>query len=288
MYDLTIVFLKRCFLLGLLSLLYGCRAAQTIPIQNLEAAPPGNAVQFFYETSGGEAEGYLVRPKGDGPFPLMVLLHGDSWRRGGAKSIIPVAQQFSTDLCYTSLAISLPGYGMTKVAGTSDRDVIARVVVDGISKVRDLPWVDRKTVMLYGFSRGAVFAATLVGMIQDLRGAVFHSGAYDLVRLYRETPSQWLRRSLNPKGETNPSLLNVLPEVSGWTAPTLILHGGKDQLIPTSQAFLLHARLQASGKPHRFVVFPDAGHHLPVSSVRDEVLAFLSQYIGSACFPNDR
>ncbi|MFQ5902842.1 MAG: alpha/beta hydrolase family protein [Candidatus Binatia bacterium] len=280
---------KRGFAIFLISLFYGCNTAQTIPVQNLEASPAGTAVQFFYKSQGGNAEGYLIRPKGNGPFPLVVLLHGHSWRREGAKRIIPVAEKFSTNLCYASLAISLPGYGMTKVAGdrNRDRDIIARVILDGISKVSGLPWVDGTHVMLYGFSRGATFAATLAGKVQGLRSVVLHSGAYDIGRLYRDTSSAWVRRTLNPNGEVKPHLFSVLPEVSGWTAPTLILHGAKDQLVPTSQAFLLRDRLATLGKPHRFVIFPHADHRLPPKGVREEVLSFLNQYIGSACLLND-
>ncbi len=275
---------KRLFLLVLISLFYGCNAVQTIPFQSLETSPPGTVVQFFYESQGGQAEGYLIRPKGDGPFPLMVLLHGHSWRREGASRVIPVGEQFSTELCYASLAISLPGYGMTDIPGHNDnREIIRRVVVDGISKVRELPWVNPKRVMLYGFSRGAVFAATLAGKVDGLRSVVLHSGAYDIGRLYKDTPSQWVRRSINPNGESNPRLFSVLPEVSNWNAPALILHGGNDQLVPTNQAYLLRDRLRALGKPHRLVLFPDAGHRLPLNGVREEVLSFLTQHVGSAC-----
>ncbi|MGH7771656.1 MAG: alpha/beta hydrolase family protein [Candidatus Binatia bacterium] len=276
--------LKSLFPIVFISLFYGCNAFQTAPLQNLEGSPPEAVVQFFYASQGGKAEGYLIRPKGDGPFPLMVLLHGHSWKREGATRIIPVAEEFSTELCYASLAISLPGYGMTEIPGDNDnREIIRRVVADGISKVRDLHWVDRKRVMLYGFSRGAVFAATLAGKLQSLQSVVLHSGAYDIGRLYKDTPSPWLRRSINPNGESNPHFFSILPEVSNWTAPTLILHGGNDQLVPTNQAYLLRDRLKALGKPHHLVLFPSAGHRLPLNGVREEVLSFLTQHVGSAC-----
>lgn len=272
---------KRYLPLIFVGILFGC--IQTIPLHNLAGSPAGTASQFFYESRGGKVEAFLTRPKGKGPFPMIVLLHGDSRIRAGAKRIIPVAEQFSDDLCYASLAISLPGYGMTEVEGDSDRDIIGGVVMDGISKVRELPWIDQKNVLLYGFSRGAVFAATLVPKIQGLRGVILHSGAYDLNRLYKETSAQWVRQSLNPNGVPNPMLFNILSDLPKWSAPTLILHGGNDQMVPTSQAFLLHDRLEALGKPHRFAIFPDAGHRLPSDRVRKEVLSFLAQHVGSAC-----
>lgn len=242
------------------------------------------AVQFFYDSQGGTVEGFLSRPAKNGRFPLMVLLHGHDWARSGAQGVVPIAEQFSQELCYASLAISLPGYGSTRVAGSdADSDVVAGVVLDGIAKAAQLPWVDGTKIMLYGFSRGASFAAIVTGRIPELRGVILHSGAYDLMRLYLTTPNFWLRRLMNPHGKATPALFNVLADTANWTAPALILHGGRDDLIPATQATLLRDRLEALGKPHRFVLFPDSGHRLPPTTVKGEVVAFLAKYVGSGC-----
>jgi dipeptidyl aminopeptidase/acylaminoacyl peptidase len=274
---------KRAFVLLAITFLFGCSAALTTPLRNPQTQSPGETVRFFYDSQGGKVEGYLVRPKGDGPFPLMVLLHGHSWIGVGASRIVPVAEQFSSELCYAGLAISMPGYGNTEVAGDSDQDIITGLVLDGIAKVGELPWIDQNRLLLYGFSRGAVFAAASVNRISHLRAVVLHSGAYDLPRLYQETPTLWVRRFLNPNGEPSPSLFTILPETSAWSAPTLILHGAQDNVIPVNQAQLLNDQLEAMGKPHHLVIFPEADHRLPSGQVRDEVRTFLQQQVGSAC-----
>jgi len=277
--------MSRWFLspLLLLTLASACNSHSALSPTIIQDAP-GKAIQFFYESRGGSDEGFFSRPEGNGRFPLVVLLHGHSWLRSGAKQMVPVAEQFSQELCYATLAISLPGYGMTDVpASETDTETIAGLILDGIAKVRDLPWVDEDRVMLYGFSRGASFAAILAGRIPHLRSVVLHSGAYDLVRLYQNTPNGWLRHLMNPRGETEPQLFNALAEAPRWRAPTLILHGGRDQVIPPSQAVMLHNKLQSLGKTHRLVVFPDSGHRLPPGSVKGEVAAFLKQHTGSGC-----
>lgn len=270
------------FIIFIIGLLWGCGSVQTISVQELEASPAGRAVQFFYESQGGSVEGYLVRPEGPGPFPLIVLLHGHSFSRKGANRIVPAAVQISKDLCYVSLAISLPGYGSTRLAGENDKEVIDRVVLDGIAQTRRLSWVNGE-VVLYGFSRGAFFVATLASKVPGLRSIILHSGAYDIARLYQDTPTQWVRQSINPNGEGHPHLLSVLPEVPGWSAPALILHGARDQVVPSNQAFLLRERLEALSKPYRFVIFPDAGHFLPLEGVKEEVYSFLDRNVGRAC-----
>ena len=54
---------------------------------------------------------------------------------------------------------------------------------------------------------------------------------------------------LNPTGEENSKLISILPEVSTWSAPTLVLHGEKDFLIPVKQATLLRDSLEIAKKP---------------------------------------
>jgi len=88
---------------------------------------------------------------------------------------------------------------------------------------------------------------------------------------------------LNPNGEENPKLISILPEVSTWYAPTLVLHGEKDSLVSVKQANLLRDSLEAARKPYRFVLYPDNGHRLPVEDVRKKTTAFLEENSGSAC-----
>jgi hypothetical protein len=59
---------------ALFTLVYGCSTLQTIPLEELADSPMGAPAQFFYDSAGGRAEGYLIRPEGKGPFPLVVLL----------------------------------------------------------------------------------------------------------------------------------------------------------------------------------------------------------------------
>jgi dipeptidyl aminopeptidase/acylaminoacyl peptidase len=131
-------------------------------------------------------------------------------------------------------------------------------------------------------------AAALINQIEGLRGALLYSGAYDLRRLYQDTRSYWLRKLLNPNGEAEPRLDNLLPETARWKNSTLILHGEQDTLIPVSQATLLSDQLKRLGKPYRLVLFPNYGHRLPLQDIKHQALAFLRDNGGTACKVNDR
>jgi dipeptidyl aminopeptidase/acylaminoacyl peptidase len=261
--------------------LVACNAARKISIEALSDAPAGITSRFVFPTSGSSAEAYLTRPAGPGPFPLIILLHSHTIGFIGAGSIVPEAEAFASDLCYAGLAVSLPGYGATEVPPGIDPNITLNVVLDAVSLVKKLPWIDSKRFYLYGFSRGAFFAALLANRLEGIEGIVLHSGAYDLNRLYQETP--WIRSLLNPNGERNPKLISILPEVPTWYAPTLILHGGKDSVVSVQQAILLRDSLEAAKKPYRFVLYPDNGHRLPPEDVRKKATAFLEENSGSAC-----
>jgi poly(3-hydroxybutyrate) depolymerase len=93
--------------------LAACNTTKTIPIQSLADAPAGDTSHFVFPTLGANAEAFLTRPAGAGPFPLMILLHGHTLAAIGAESIVSMAEAFARDLCYAGLAVSLPGYGAT-------------------------------------------------------------------------------------------------------------------------------------------------------------------------------
>ncbi len=263
--------------------LTGCGGVHNAELSQLENAAPAAATRFFYETQGGKAEAFIVRPEGKGPFPLIVLVHGHSRSGRGAEVLTPVAELFAKHLCYAAVAVSLPGYGATEVANGADREVVTGVLNDGIAALTRLSWIDRQKIVLYGFSRGAVFTAAAISRLPHLRAVVLHSGAYDLGELYRDTSAEWIRQVLNPTGMAQPKLFNVLPEVGRWGVPTLVLHGAKDPLLPVNQAEMLDQSLTAARLPHRTVIFPDAGHRLPLDGIAKAVFSFLQEYVGTGC-----
>jgi dipeptidyl aminopeptidase/acylaminoacyl peptidase len=264
--------------------LVACNPTKRITIEALRDTSAGGTSRFVFPSTGSNAEAYLTRPSGPGPYPLMILLHGHTFGSiGGAESVVPEAEAFASDLCYAGLAVSLPGYGATEVPPALDPKITLNVVLDGVSLVKKLPWIDAKRLLLYGFSRGAFFAALLANRLEGIEGIVLHSGAYDLNRFYQDT--LWFRSMLNPNGEQNPKLNSILPEVPTWHAPTLVLHGGKDSLVSVQQANLLRDSLEAAKKPYHFVLYPNNGHRLPPEDVRKKATAFLKENSGSACRP---
>jgi dipeptidyl aminopeptidase/acylaminoacyl peptidase len=260
---------------------------KTLSVRDLSQLSEASTNRFLFASADGIAEAYITRPRGQGPFPLMVMLHGHSWFGIGARRLLPAAQFFAGELCYATLALSLPGYGRTEIAGGPTAPATRAVVLDAIALAQQLPWVDAKRLYLYGFSRGAVVATALINQIEAVKGVLLLAGAYDLPRLYQDTHSMWIRKLLNPNGDAAPKLPNYLPETERWSAPTLILHGTEDGMIPVSQANLLRDQLQSFGKPHRLVLLTDRGHWLRLDEIKQPAVSFLQANGGSACSTND-
>jgi dipeptidyl aminopeptidase/acylaminoacyl peptidase len=263
--------------------LTGCNSFPLVPYQKLGILEDRQTVRFFYPSAGGQIEAYMARPRGTGPFPLVILLHGHSLSGRGAEQVLSTAETFTREICFASLAISLPGYGSSDLVQGSTEEATRQVVKDGVAYARQIRWVDRSQVFFYGVSRGAIVAAAMLNEVEGMSGAVLYSGAYDLGRLYRETPSFWVRKILNPEGDADPKLFNLLAEGAKWRVPTLILHGEQDQIIPVNQARLLRDRLQSAGVYHDLVLYPEHGHFLPRANVRERSMKFLKAFAAPPC-----
>jgi len=241
-------------------------------------APPG-AENLAAQWMNVEAPGLgvmltaIVRPRGPGPFPIIVLLHGT---HGFAHEYVRLAQDLATGADVLAVAAcwfrGSAGSGarfITPIAcpdappmspPASPESVQALIAL--VETVRTLPGARPDRVGLFGHSRGAAPILSYIVRAGDVRAAILNSGGY-------------------------PAGLSTEVKV-----PILILHGSADSpadggvaVTNVQMARDFEAKLRAAGKPVEAVYYERGRHNdIFTSSIqyRDEVqkmVTFLRRHL---------
>src|SRR5262252_10041782 len=88
----------------ILLFVFACITTPVVSYSGLKILQSEQTVRFFYPSAGGKVEAYIVRPRGDGPFPLVVLLHGHSLVGRGAEQVLSTAEALAKENCFAGLA----------------------------------------------------------------------------------------------------------------------------------------------------------------------------------------
>jgi pimeloyl-ACP methyl ester carboxylesterase len=117
---------------------------------------------------------FWTRPAGDGPYPVLLLIHGHQERlRNGGEAFVRTGRLgVIATRGYVAAALSQPGYGDSDgppdYCGPFTQDA-TMVAVDFL---RRQPFVDSKRMALYGYSRGAIVASMVATRDPQLAAVV--------------------------------------------------------------------------------------------------------------------
>ncbi len=213
-------------------------------------------------------------PKGTGPFPLLIWIHGGGWEGGNKTGYGPFASQLAR-----GYAIATINYRYSKHAVFPAQIHDAKAAVRFLRANAKTYQLDTEKFGVGGSSAGGHLAALLgtSGGVKELEGeadakpdtsrvqAVFDLfGPTDLGKLSPAgAPANPVTRLLG--GDTG---LKKLLAQSGTPQtyitkddpPFLIAHGDKDQLVPLKQSEDLHEALTKEGVPSELLVVKGAGH----------------------------
>ena len=248
----------------------------------LTAIGTGNAWRPLEEIDtaaddGHPVHGWLVRPDGPGPHPVLLLIHGGpfaqySWR------VFDEAQVYA-DHGY-AVVMGNPrgssGYGQAHgqavvgdVGEICGRDLIA--LLDAALKGDGL---DGDRVGVLGGSHGGFMTAWLAGHHPDrFRAAVPERGVYAIDSFLGSSDIGWFfSRDLWDEPETW-AANSPIAAVPRTTAPTLVIHSEEDWRVPLEQAQRYYVALRQSGVTAELLLFPGEGHEMSRSGLPSHRLA---------------
>jgi dipeptidyl aminopeptidase/acylaminoacyl peptidase len=203
------------------------------------------------------------KPKGEGPFPAIVMFHGApggrgmdqlvGWSRGDHGG--PVWERFLQE-GYVVVVADYRGGDWNQMNKPSSTGLVT-AIDDGISVVdyvQNLPYVKRAEVSVYGVSLGGNLVLYLASRMPTLHAVVAGAPA----------PIWFLGYQVGANG-ARPDFATTPPDpviskenITPITAPVLILVGTEDRLLPLDTR--LHDELAKHGKSVRMEVY-EHGYH---------------------------
>lgn len=229
----------------------------------------------------------LAYPKdGNGPFPCVICIHGGGWLRGSRKSHVPLICELASQ-GYVAAAVSYRfAPECTFPAQFHDVQDAVRWLRENARKYK----IDKERIAALGYSSGGNLACLLgMGCAQDeltakgdahkessrVQAVVSYSGLMDLSQMHQccvngELP--FLERKLitlslecylgGSPDKAPCAYIKASPMTFATknTAPTLLVHGGADTLVPMEQSKMLEKKLRAAGAEVNLVSVEKAFH----------------------------
>jgi alpha-beta hydrolase superfamily lysophospholipase len=255
-------------------------------------SPKFKAYLIFYESDGLRISGMMNVPKGEGPFPVIVLCHGyihpdkyatgnDTWRQA----------DYLADHGYVTIAPDYRSHAASDDAASFFHIGYAQDVLNLIASLNTVDKADPRRVGLWGHSMGGAIAlkAGVVSKTVDavaLFGAVHADervnfeygmgngpGAYGVSLM--GTPNSGLFSHLLYKRMSPINYLDLSPPLS-------IHHGTADTVVPYEWSEDLYQAAQEQGLAAELFLYPGAEHTLVGEDwdlAMERTLDFFDRYV---------
>ena len=194
-----------------------------------------------YRAEGLEIPCLFCIPAGEGPFPLVMTLHGSD----GFKSN------------HAQIARIIAGEGIAAMAptwfgGESPRahwdELQADDITAGVAWLRNRPEVDTDRLGMIGFSRGGGLALIMGALMPRTRAIVNYFGLTAWQGGLQEFPNLPLNAA------------DAYDFVRRIHCPILSFHGAMDTVVPAEDTLNLNAACQKYGIDHNYIIYPDVDH----------------------------
>lgn len=208
--------------------------------------------------------------------PAILAFHG--WA-GTKENLIPTCLGFA-EAGYVVLAMDLRGHGESQgiadLGGLDQQD--GRVAIDYLVSRTDI--VNSSALATWGSSFGGVISLLVAGTDPRISTAIASSTPSNISAWLLERDFRWQERVnfrphviIDPGNKTELDIRNPITHLDNISS-LLILHGENDAIVPVQQARDLHTAAPTRNK--KLVVFPNQGHNLDASLVKQETIEFLN------------
>ncbi|QZD94775.1 alpha/beta hydrolase family protein [Qipengyuania gelatinilytica] len=185
---------------------------------------------------GKTISGYVTKPKGEGPFPLVVLPHGgphvnevisyDEWGQLLANAGYMVLQpQYRMSVGWGQELFD-SAYGQHGLAMQDDKD-------DGAQYLIDQGLVDPDRVAMFGWSYGGYAALVAASREPNMYQCVIAGAAVaDPEKVYKLRSNPWTPKAIDDWAQRRGMIgINPINEVSKVNVPVLMVHGDVDARV---------------------------------------------------------
>lgn len=236
----------------------------------------------------------LFVPKGTGPFPLIVAIHGGGWHAGGKDWGLKMAPTFLP----LGFAVAGIDYRWVQDAPFPAQIQDCNAAIAWLRAHATQYHLDRNRIGVMGHSAGAhlcaLIATTGDGATfknpQKVQAALCESGPFDLDRDRGKWPPKTMMwgdhdpmLSFFPKGKYDGAFARYAsPQsyVHPGIPPMMIVHGEKDTLVPSSQAVIFAESLIKAGVTTDFRITQGRDHGTVMDDkAKADALAFFEHYL---------
>lgn len=245
-------------------------------------------------TDGQDIQGWITRPRGPGPHPVLLWIHGgpigmsgDGWHWRW-NPLTAVAQGYAV---VQPNPRGSTGFGQAFVQGIWGnvwgeqcyRDLMA--FTDALERRSD---VDASRIMAMGGSFGGYMTNWIGTQTTRFRCLVTHASIVTMASFTGTTdhPAWWYLEmgGENPYADPDRYDRNApIRHITKWKTPALVIHGEKDYRCPIGEGLNLFEALQYHGVDSELLVFPDENHWImkPRNIVAwyETVLGFIGRHM---------
>ncbi|MCH8955561.1 alpha/beta hydrolase [candidate division KSB1 bacterium] len=227
-----------------------------------------SSTHVYGRTDGKELTLDLYRATSGNPAPGVIVIHGGAWRSGDSKEL-PDLNSYLAGRGYVVAAVTY------RLAPQSRYPAPISDIQAAISFLREHAsefGLDPSRLVLLGRSAGAHLALQTAYTSDEpaIRGVVSLYGPADLYYGYTHPARPLVIDTKKVIAEFLGGNPTELPEiyrtaspihyVGANTPPTLLIHGGRDELVSPEQSRRLASRLRASEVPNLYLQLPWATH----------------------------